>query len=329
MNLRDRIQDGLSGKYKGLENGFTRLNNYIFGIQRKCYTLLGGASGVYKTTLVDFILSNGLADAEQKNIPIEIFYYSFEIDELTKKCNWTSKAVYDKYKIIIPPEKIKGFGNNRLTEYEQGKVDSVIDDVEDMMSKINFYYDGVNPTGIYKDIISYCDKHGTIHYEEYKDNNGIKQKRIQSYTPNDDRYIIIALDHLALTPMENQLLMKANIDKLSSYFIKLRNIFGCTIFAVSQFNDGLSTVERQKHKGIDLSPQQTDFKDSRSPYADADVVLGLMNPWKLDMDTCLGFDLNHHRDKFIMLKIIKNRLSKDNIALALLAHPQSGSFEEL
>src|SRR5690606_25144934 len=101
------------------------------------------------------------------------------------------------------------------------------------------------------------------------------------------------------------------------------------IFALSQFNDGLSTVERQKHKGVDLSPQQTDFKDSRNPYADADVVIGLMNPWKLDMANCMGYDLKTFKDKFIMFKIIKNRLSRDNIAKALLAHPQSGSFEEL
>lgn len=34
MNLIDRIEDGLAGKYSGLNNGFDRINNYIFGIQK-------------------------------------------------------------------------------------------------------------------------------------------------------------------------------------------------------------------------------------------------------------------------------------------------------
>src|SRR5690606_18325194 len=96
-NLRERIKEGVSGKYQGLKNGFNVLNNYIFGVQKKCYTLLGGASGVYKTTYLDFVISNAIEDANAKGIPIDVFYYSFEIDELTKKCNWASKFVFDKY----------------------------------------------------------------------------------------------------------------------------------------------------------------------------------------------------------------------------------------
>src|SRR5690606_36932319 len=160
-------------------------------------------------------------------------------------------------------------------------------------------------------------KHGTIEYEKYTNSKGEQKERITGYTSNDNRYVIIALDHLALVPIEGQLTTKANIDTLSNYFIKARNLSDCTIFALSQFNDGLSTAERQKHKGVDLSPQQTDFKDSRNPYADADVVIGLMNPWKLDMANCMGYDLKTFKDKFIMFKIIKNRLSRDNIAKAL------------
>ncbi len=56
MNLIDRIEDGLAGKYSGLNNGFDRINNYIFGIQKKTYYLIGGNSGVGKSTFLDFIL---------------------------------------------------------------------------------------------------------------------------------------------------------------------------------------------------------------------------------------------------------------------------------
>jgi len=94
MNLEERIQAGINGKFQGLSNGFKRINKEIHGIQRGVYTLLGGLSGTYKTTLADFMLLNALSDAEAQGIEINVFYYSYEIDELSKKCNWLfSKGV--------------------------------------------------------------------------------------------------------------------------------------------------------------------------------------------------------------------------------------------
>ncbi len=62
--LREAIQKGIDGKNVGLANGFHRINNYIFGLRRGCYMLLGGLSGTYKTTIVDFMLQNAIVDAE-------------------------------------------------------------------------------------------------------------------------------------------------------------------------------------------------------------------------------------------------------------------------
>ena len=50
--------------------------------------------------------------------------------------------------------------------------------------------------------------------------------------------------------------IKENIDKMSEYGIGLRNIFGLTFFFISQFNQGLSSVDRQRFKEVDISPQQ-------------------------------------------------------------------------
>ncbi len=70
----------------------------------------------------------------------------------------------------------------------------------------------------------------------------------------------------------------------------------------------------------------TDFKDTRNLFQDADIVLGLWNPLKLEMKDCLGYKPT---EDIIGLKIIKNRLSKDNIAVALRVDPKSGTFTEL
>jgi replicative DNA helicase len=329
MSLKQRIQEGLEGKYTGLSNGFSDINKYIFGVQRKCYTLIGGASGSYKTTILDFIILNALIDAEKQGIPIDIFYYSFEIDEITKKCNWTSQLVYMTYGKIIPPEKIKGLGSNRLTDEELAIVNTVIPDVERLFDKIRFTFEPINPTGIYNEIFRHCKEQGEFIYGDYTDENGVNQKKIQGFKPKDDRYVLIAIDHLYLCKKERNFNTKDNMDKMSEYLVLLRNIFGISAFILQQYNQGLSAVDRQKFKGVDLSPQQTDFKDTTNPYQDSDVAIGLMNAYKMGLDSSLGYKLDIFKDRFLMFKIIKNRLSKDNIAKGLIAHPESGRFVEL
>lgn len=336
MDLKKRIQDGIDGSYVGLNNGFERLNKYIFGVQKACYTLIGGDSGTYKTTILDFIISNAIEYGIAHNIKVNVFYYSFEIDALTKKCNWLSRAVANKYGIIIPPQKIKGLRTKSsakelsLTPEEQDLVVSCIDEVEEMFTKINFIFDPLNPTGIYKELFRHFESRGKIIYAPYTDELGIDKQRIVGYVPNDENEITIAaIDHLALMKEERSFDLKQNIDKMSEYTIFLRNTFKLSNFYLQQFNDGLSSVERSKFKGVDLSPQKSDFKDSRNPYQDADVVMGLMSPYKLDMATCIGYDVVKLHKKMVMLKIIKNRLADDNIAIGLYAKPEIGNFIEL
>ena len=329
MKLRERISSGLEGMYQGLSNGFTRVNKYLFGIQRAAYYLIGGGSGVGKTTLVDYMVLEAIEDAAAKNIKLDIFYYSYEIDELTKKCNWLSVIIYKKYGRIIAPEKIKGLGDNRLDKDEQEIVDSEIDYIEDLFEKIHFRFVPTNPTGIYNELWKHGEANGEFIYETYVE-GGVPLKKIVGYKPNDPHsYTIVVLDHLYHLKKQEGLSGKEVIDKYSSYCVSLRNMFKFTFINIQQFNRNLSSVERQKFKGVDISPQESDFKETSNTYSDSDVVIGLMNPYKLDLEDCLGYNISRFKEKFIMFKIIKNRLSKDNIAVGLYANFNAGSFTEL
>ena len=335
-----RIKEGLQGKYQGLSNGLTRINKYIFNVQRACYYLIGGLSGSAKTKLVDFILLNAIQDAEAKGISLNIFYHSYEIDELTKKAEWLSALIYIKYGIIIPPEKIKGLGDFRLNEDELKLVESEIPELDKIFAKINFVFEPTNPTGLHKEMWRFMEKRGKFEKEEYLDEYGVKKERIIKFIPDDpDEYNIVVIDHLALAKLESRegkmFTIKENIDKTSEYAVLGRNLFKITYFFLQQFNQGLNSVDRQKFKGVDISPQQSDFRDSTSPYADADVVLGLLNAHKMDITTCLGYNINETgasynlRNRFRMLKVVKNRLSRDNMAIGLLFIPEALQFEEL
>lgn len=334
--MKERIEAGLKGDYAGLSNGLDRINDYIFGLQRSCYYLLGGLSGSAKTTFLDFMILNAIQDAEAKGITINIIYYSWEIDEVSKKANWISILVYQKYGITIPPETIKGFGKYRLTPEEQELVYNVLEDLDKIFNKIKWVWEATNPTGCYKEWWSHMETRGTFVKEKYKDeNNELKERIIRFDLFDPKEYNIVAGDHFALAKLERGFELKQNIDKISEYSMICRNLFKMTFIWLQQFNDGLSSVERQKFKGVDISPQQTDFKDSRTPYIDSDVVLGLMNAHKMDMEKCCGYDINMRgsvlnlKDSFRMIKIIKNRLSRDSIAIGLLFLPKSGSFVEL
>lgn len=330
MSLKQRIQDGLDGKFQGLSNGFNRINNYIFGIQKSCYYLLGGGSGVGKSTLCDYMLLNAIQDAKKKGIKLTVFYYSYEIDKMSKQCNWLSASIYQKYGIEISPEKIKGLGTFRLTAEEQKIVDSEIPEIEELFNTINFRFHSTNPTGIFHELWQYGIHNGELLKEDYTDKEGETKQRTIGYKPNDpEEYKIVVLDHFYNLQKERGFQTKEVIDKYSEYCVQLRNLFGYTFFNVQQFNQGLSSIDRMKYKGADLSPQQSDFRDTTNPYTDCDVAIGMMSPFKLGMDENLGYKLNTLRESFIHLKIIKNRLSRDNIGIGLYFNPKAGSFSEL
>lgn len=330
MNLDDRIQRGLDGKYKGLGNGFQRINEYIFGIQRATYYLLGGASGTFKTTLADFMLLNAMMDAQIKNIKLKVFYYSYEIDELTKKCNWLSAVIFRKYGVVVFPEKIKGLGDFRLNKEEQDLVNKEIPYIDSLFNSIDFRFVPTNPTGMFHELWTYGEKTGSLIYKEYVDEYGQKKQRIDGYKPKDEEaYTLVILDHLYHLKKEREFSTKEVIDKYSEYCVLMRNLFGFSFINIQQFNRSLSAIDRQKYKGVDISPQESDFKETGNTYQDADVVFGTMCPYKMDMKTCIGYNITKLKSNMIMFKIIKNRLSKDNIAVGLYCNPKAGSFEEL
>lgn len=54
-----------------------------------------------------------------------------------------------------------------------------------------------------------------------------------------------------------------------------------------------------------------------------------MNPYKMDMETCLGYDLKILKNRFRMLKLVKQRMGHDNVSIGLQFVPEGGFFKEL
>lgn len=336
MLFKDRIKQGLEGKFQGLDNGFDRINNYIYGIQRSCYTLLGGLSGSSKTTLCDFIILNGIQDANAKGIPINVTYYSWEIDEISKRANWLSILIYKKYNRIISPQLIKGMGSLRLNSEEQEIVNSELDELDHIFSQIKWHWTPINPTGLYHEWWQTMSPKGSFKTEPYVDENQELKERIISWTPhNEEEYNVVVIDHISLLKSERGFNLKQNMDKVSEYIVGCRNMFKMTFFVVQQFNQSLSNIERVKYRGVNLEPEQNDFRDSGNLYIDADIAMGLLNPYKMQLETSLNYNINvegfpgNLKGKYRLLKVIKNRLGQDNVCIGLYTKPEAGYFEEL
>jgi len=189
------------------------------------------------------MILNAIQDAEVKNTPINVIYYSWEIDETSKKANWLSILIYKKYNIVIPPEKIKGFGNLRLTEDEQRLVYSELEELEKIFKKIDFIWESVHPTGLYKYWWNHMEKRGKFIKEPFVDEEGKNRERIISFELNDPKeYNIVAIDHLYLSKIERGFTLKQNIDKISEFAVVCRNLFKMTFIFLQQFNQGLTKI---------------------------------------------------------------------------------------
>src|SRR4051812_40901730 len=119
MSLERLISDGLEGKNIGLGNGLGSINEYIFGLQRGFYILLGGMSGTYKSLICDFIVQNAIVDAEKRDINLHVFYYSYEIPEDRKLALWLSNSIYRHESIQISLKKMLNLNGEKMNSSEQ------------------------------------------------------------------------------------------------------------------------------------------------------------------------------------------------------------------
>jgi hypothetical protein len=210
--------------------------------------------------------------------------------------------------------------------------------VESIMKKIVFIEDPIHPTFIYHSLIDghYAHK-GTIlrapQTEAQKKEN--KLGRITGYVANAtevDSQTLIIVDHIALTAPEKGMNTKDVIDRLSSYFVQLRNMFGATIVVVQQFNSDLQTFNRQTHlrkqgAGIIL-PQKLDFGDSKYTFRDADVVIGLVKPSDFDLQDFFDIPIaDLFKSYYVCAMLMKNRYGTGNKMISYLMDPVVGTFE--
>jgi hypothetical protein len=330
--LKDDIEKGIAGNNIGIPTGFPILDSNINGIQKSLYTIVGGNSGTGKTSFVDlaYVLNpyDWMVNNPNKGIKIKWIYNSMERNTKYKLAKWACLRIFKEHGIIIDVPTMLGW---------QGKKFDIDEKLKDLIFKTGEYFDNMFDSGCIDIIEGSQNPTGLRNYIiEFAKNNG-KYVEINQYTrryvPNDPNlHVIIVNDHVGKLAGERGFSDKELLDKHSEFMGDLRDRYGYTVIDISQFNRSIGSVDRMKIK--DVSPEPDDFKGSGDLYENADVALGLFNPYKFKINDFLGYEIpkfvaKNGENRFRSVSIIKNSYGADDIIIGMNFLGENGNFREL
>jgi len=156
---------------------------------------------------------------------------------------------------------------------------------------------------------------------------------------NPKTFLSIVLDGAGLVTTRKGQSVKQAIDEVTNLLADARDVFGFSPIMVSQFNRNIADIQRQKHHGADLSPQEGDFKDSSNMFQAADLVLGLFDPYRMKALTktgeYLGYDIVNGMiapkgfSRFRSLHVLKNSFGFDGSVYGMGFWGEVNHFEVL
>jgi len=324
------IDKGREGLNTGLDFGLPKLMNIIPGLQQGTYTIIGGETASAKSSYcLNSYLFNPYSILRANNpmgLSMKVFYYSLEIDKVSIISKAIARKLFFKHKYIVTVDDILSRGKHRISDELYKDVIETrgfFNELEDALT----IFEPQNPTGIWKQVKAYMEGVGTTNTKIV--NNGKKDIEIFDYyePTNPKETVILIVDHLSILPRQLSYGVKENIDSMSSYFIALRNRYNVSVVGVQQLNRAVSSTDRLKLKRA--SPQLSDFKDTGNTTQDADIVLSLHNPFRMDEEDYNGFNIIKLRDRFRWLEILKHRSGIADMGIGLNFIGELGLLQEL
>lgn len=331
-----QVSRGLTGDAVFLPLRQQKLGSKI-AITKSMYLLFGGMPGSGKTAIVDSVFVLDLydwwvANKDVTKVKPEWIYRSMERNTIYKIAKWTAYKMYKDHGILIDVPTLLGWPNKlyELTDELIEIIKSYESYFEEMLKVVTIIDGSENPTGVMNFIHEYMKERGTIvQVDQYN----------KKYVPNNPYTIVLHItDHIGKEKAERiagtQTVMndKQTLDKHSEYMGYSRDFYGIVPIDISQLNREIEDTMRNQKTDLSVSPK--DFKGSGDMYENADIVIGLMNPYKLkDMDH-MDYDIKAFVDKkgynrFRSLKVIKNSFGIDDFEIGYQFLGENGVMNEL
>lgn len=313
MNFIEEFKKGQTGGNKGLYmgKGLETISRALGGLQRARYHAVASPPKTGKSTFVNYgYIIQPYLYALEYNIEVEWIYLSLEMDRISQEFDFSAYFLHHDFGIthITLPEGVTKDGLNEIplsSAYLRGRIQDdndktikVKETVEEALKetytrriiplfgeysssgrqmskgKILFISDTDNPTGIYKSLLKHAESNGKLI------KSGPKQfERITGFKPkNPEKFTIVILDHIRKLIPERGMQMKQTVDKMSEYFVILRNLLGYTFVSVVHLNRSIVSSERFKQFGDLLHPTSEDVKDSGNIAEDCDYMFTMFDP---------------------------------------------------
>lgn len=333
----DRIEENRSKKFNCIPftEKFPRLSEYLPGPQQGRYYLVSGASGAGKSQLTDdlFLFTPTEFVMEiNTDITVKIFYYSLELDGETKMNQWIARRLFTSYGIRTNIDILRSVGKTRINDNIFMAVRENEKYFDALEKNLNFREGSFSAAGIIEEIESYAHNNGTIkEKEEVVELSNGKQELttvFDKYVPNKpNEYVFVIVDHASLLSLEHGLNIKQCIEKLSRYFITIKNKYNYIPVLIQQQSADSENVDH--FKAGKLEPSKSTLGESKLTYNDSDIALGIFQPQKHDIKTYRGYNIIDMGDNYRNFSIFKNRFGVSNVNVGMYFDGAVNYFKEL
>lgn len=318
-NLRERRLRIINGKTNCIPIFFKRFSANFPGFERKRYGIVTASQKVGKSKLVDSMLIYEplfYMIEHPEEFKEKVLYFTLEMSKDEKFYDFLCHLLYKLDGIEIGTLDLKSTSkDNPLPEHileliESDRYKVYIDKFQEM---VTFIDDIKNPTGINKFCREYALERGTLHKKTIKTKDELtgndKEVEIVDYFEWDDPdcYYVIILDNFTNLTRESGKNKIENIEKMSKYFITLRDQLQYHIVAVQHQAQSQEGIENRKLNMV--YPTTDGLGDCKMTSRDVDYILGLFNPFKYGLREFEGYDITKFRKNIRFLMMLDDRNS--------------------
>ena len=316
--LIEKRERALNGLYNCIPLPFQRFRTFFPGTQMSKYIIVTANQKIGKTKFCDFlyIYETLFFIMEHPEVKVKILYFCLEESPKKKYIEFLCHLLYRLDRIEISPTELESTDKDHPVPQEiLDKLDSeeyqrYIKKFEEIVEYIDTER---NPTGINKRCRDYALSHGHLNFKEIdsKEVDGTITKRkiinpINPYTPNDtEEYRIVILDNTSNVSTEQGLSKRESIEKLSKYFITLRDQLKFTIILIqhqAQAQEGIENFKLNK-----IKPSSDGLADAKTTSRDCNMLIGLYSPFKYGLTEYEKYDITKFRNHIRFMEVIEDR----------------------
>lgn len=314
ITRRNRI---LNGQINCIPLCFPRLRRWLPGIEKRRYNICTANQKVGKSKLVDYIMvyeAFFYAIENPEKVRLTVLYFTLEMGKKEKLYEFICHLLFKLDRIRIDPTQLKSTAADNPVPQEvldliaSEKYQKYISKFKEMVHYVDTER---NPTGIYKYIRNVMLTKGSFQYKMGLKKNEFtgemeEGKVIDFFKYDDeDEYVLCVLDNYSNLMSESGMNKMQTIEKMSKYAIELRDTFDLNFTAIQHQAQAQEGIENQKLNK--LYPSSDGLADCKTTTRDANLVLGLFNPFKYGLQEYEKYDITKFKNNIRFLLVIEDR----------------------